>query len=293
MRISKPAFLLLVVAASLGCGGSPDPVGEVTVTTDRAELGHPGFLDLEFAFRFEEPLEGVTGDLRVFVHLLDANGGIVRTFDHDLPVPWRPGSSHEYTLPVYQSVLAPPLAPGEYDLTVGLHDAAGKRWALRTATDKRGSTESVVATLTAVESVADAPMFLFPEVWRPSEGGTDRQVLARRWLGGTGSLRLAGLRSPGTVWMAVGLPVADQRTEELILDEGATVPTVEITTTCSDFTTRLEGIGSHPVTIPVTGAEGQLPAECEVSFDANFYLVSLDTLARRTVALENLSWSAE
>jgi hypothetical protein len=275
----------------VSCGGSSDPVGEVTVTPERAELGYPGFADLDFAFQFEQPLEGLSGDLRVFVHLLDAKGGIVRTFDHDLPVPWRPGSSHEYTVPVYQSVLAPPLAPGEYDLTVGLHDAAGRRWALRTATERGGSSESVVATLTAVESVDAAPMFLFPDVWRPSEGGTDRQVLARRWLGGTGSLRLAGLRSPGAVWMAVGVPVADQRTEELILDEGATTPTVEITPTCSDYSTRLEGIGSHPVTIPVTAAAGELSTECEVAFDANFYLVSLDTLARRTVALENLSWS--
>jgi hypothetical protein len=226
----------------------------------------------------------------VFVHLLDETGGIVRTFDHDLPVPWRPGSSHEYGVQLYQSILAPPLAPGDYELTVGLHDGAGNRWALDTDGKERASGEYVVASISAVETVKDAPMFLFPDVWRPSEGGTDRQVLARRWLGGTGSLRVAGIEGEGTVWMAVGIPIADERTEELILDEGADTPTVDVTTTCSGFTAQIAGRGSHPIEVPVEAGDEGLPAECEISFDANFYLVSLDTLSRRTVALENLSW---
>jgi hypothetical protein len=287
--------MLCLVAATLwvGCGSSSSPVGRLTVTPKSVELGHPGFVELEFAFQFDQPLEGSSGRQRVFVHLLDETGGIVRTFDHDLPVPWRPGASHEYGVLLYQSALAPPLAPGQYSLTVGLHDGSGRRWPLETDGEKAGRNEYVVASVQATDSVAGTPMFLFPDVWRAAEGGTDRQVLARRWLGGTGSLRLASIGGAGRLWMSVGIPVADERTEELILDEGETTPTVDVTTTCSDFTAQLEGQGSHSISIPVGGGDAELPAECEVSFDSNFYLIELDTLGRRTVALENISWASD
>jgi len=291
MKTMKTMSCLVAAALWVGCGGSESPVGHLTVAPTSVELGHPGFVELEFAFRFDQALEGSSGHPRVFVHLLDETGGIVRTFDHDLPVPWRPGSSHEYGALLYQSALAPPLAPGEYSLTVGLHDGSGRRWALATDGERAGRNEYVVASVRTTDSVADTPMFLFPEVWRAAEGGTDRQVLARRWLGGTGSLRLAGIRGDGHLWMSVGIPVPDERTEELVLDEGETTPMVDVATTCSDFTQRLEGRGGHSISIAVGGGAGELPAECEVSFDSNFYLIELDTLGRRTVALENLAWS--
>jgi hypothetical protein len=292
MKMKKATLCLVAAALWVGCGGSSSPVGHLSVTPKSVELGHPGFVELTFAFQFDQPLEGSSGRQRVFVHLLDESGGIARTFDHDLPVPWRPGSSHEYGVLLYQSALAPPLAPGEYTLTVGLHDGSGRRWGLATGGERAGKDEYVVAKVRAADSVAATPMFLFPEVWRAAEGGTDRQVLARRWLGGTGSLRLASIRGAGHVWMSVGIPVADERTEELILDEGETTPAVDVATTCSDFTVRLEGQGSHSISVPV-GGEGELPAECEVSFDSNFYLIELDTLGRRTVALENISWAPD
>lgn len=292
MRMNRTLLCLVVAAFWVGCGGSSSPVGHLSVTPKSVELGHPGFVELTFAFQFDQPLEGSSGRPRVFVHLLDETGGIVRTFDHDLPVPWRPGASHEYGVPLYQSVLAPPLAPGEYDLSVGLHDSAGKRWALATEGEKAGKNEYVVASVRATDTLAGTPMFLFPEVWRAAEGGSDRQVLARRWLGGAGSLRLASIGGAGHVWMSVGIPVADDRTEELILDDGETTPAVDVSTTCSDFTAHLEGQGSHSISIPVGTAGEELPAECEVSFDSNFYLIELDTLGRRTVALENLSWAS-
>jgi hypothetical protein len=292
MRLARIAIPLLAAAFWVGCGGRHEPVGQLTVSPQEVELGYPGAAEMHFAFRFDHPLEGVHGDLRVFVHLLDTSGKIVRTFDHDLPVPWRPGSSHEYSVVIFQSALAPPLAAGVYRLTAGLHDGAGSRWPLSTAAQRVGPDEYAVATVATQESLAGAPMFLFPDIWQAAEGGTDRQVLARRWLGGTGSLRLAGLKHPGTLWVSIGIPTGESSTEQLVMDEGATVPAVDVSTECGGFAARIEGTGSHAFSIPIgPGSDGQLPAECEVTFATNYYLVSVETLARKTIALENLAWS--
>jgi hypothetical protein len=291
MRLERIALPLLAAALWTGCTGRADPVGQLTVTPEAVELGYPGIAPLQFAFQFDRPLEGVQGELRVFVHLLDSTGSISRTFDHELPVPWRPGSSHEYTVPLYQSALAPPIPAGSYKVSVGLHDAAGARWPLQTAGERIGADEYAVATVKATENVPHTPMFLFSEVWQPAEGGTDRQILARRWLGGSGSLKLAGVDSPGTLWVTVGIPDAQRSGEELVLDQGATGPAVEVSTECGGFAARIEGVGSHAFPIPIgPGADGTLPAECEIRFQPNFYLVW--TLERKTIALESVSWSS-
>ena len=37
--------------------------------------------------------------------------------------------------------------------------------------------------------------------------------------------------------------------------------------------------------------DGEPPAVCTVRFRPNFYLVSMETLERRAIALEGLSWA--
>ncbi|MEM9290081.1 MAG: hypothetical protein AAGD01_00205 [Acidobacteriota bacterium] len=141
---------------------------------------------------------------RIFVHLVDPEGELSRTFDQDLDEPWRPGASGRLEVPIHHSALAPPLAPGDYQLTVGLYRIGGdglpdrrfplevdlessSRSAARTGADRPdpdspspraedattalveiGTFEYSVARL-AVEPVsAEAPSFSFGQGWEPT-----------------------------------------------------------------------------------------------------------------------------
>lgn len=288
--VAAPVLLAGLLA---GCGGQGQPVGALSVSPATVEVGYPGYQRLRFDWRFQAPLEGLQGAPRVFVHLMDDMGRLARTFDHELPGGWKAGGSHAYELEIFQSALAPPLTTGSYSLVVGLYDQAGNRWPLETDGELAGTNAYRVAEVEVAEASADSPMFIFSSGWQPVEGGTDRQILGRRWLSEDGSLRLAEITRGGTLLMLVGIPSGQSKVEDLVLDDGASSAAVRITSSCGDFEARLEGGGSHSLEVPVTAdPDGVLPGECEISFETNFYLVSLETLARRTIALENLAWSA-
>ena len=285
------SFVAAAVAAlvTAGCDSPPPAVGALDVTPDRVELPYPGAAPVELSWRMDDDLGAVEGDLRVYVHLLDDRGGLARTFDHPFPGEWTPGGSATYALELYQSALAPPLTEGDYELSIGLYDAGDGRWRVSTGAEEEPPVAA--ATVVATGAPADFPMFYFSPDWFASEGGTDRQVLARRWLGESGTLKVSGIRRPGTLSMMLGLPTDEAEVDELVLDEGAADLAVTAVPTCGEPVT-VTGAGSNPVEIPIAaGPDGTVPEECEIGFEANFYLISLETLARRTLALEMLAWS--
>ena len=54
------------------------------------------------------------------------------------------------------------------------------------------------------------------------------------------------------------------------------------------------GITTTGVEVAVRAdAEGQVPTECEITLQPNFQIVEVDTLTRRSVGLEVLSWSSD
>src|SRR6202049_2475683 len=65
----------------------------------------------------------------VFLHLLGAKDQVLRTFDHPFPQRGIAAAPVSYAVKLYQSALAPPLAPGKVRLSVGLYDHSGQRWA--------------------------------------------------------------------------------------------------------------------------------------------------------------------
>ena len=101
------------------------------------------------------------------------------------------------------------------------------------------------------------------------------------------------MASAGGVLLLVGVPSKSEEGRELVMEEGAEGDlAVAVSTSCGDFEATLTGTGSHQVYVPIgVGEEGELPAECVVEFQPNFYLVSMDTLERRTIALEGVSWA--
>ncbi len=282
--------LVTLIALLAACGERTEPVGQLTVEPTALELPYPGFAGLRLSWRMERPLGEVEGRPLVFVHLLDAPGSVLRTFDHPLRFDWRPGRTEAYEIFLYQSALAPPLEPGSYTLSVGLYDVAGRRWPLEVAGEELDRFEYGAAEVTVAAEGDDLPMFYFSPAWLPVEAGTDRQIVRRRWLAGEGTLRIAEIGRPGEAWMLLRIPGADDSGIELVLQEGTEVPAALISSSCGGSEVSVSGTGAHEVVLPLAaGGEGP-PTECELQFRPNFHLLELDTLARRSLSLEVLAW---
>ncbi len=289
---AAPAVLALSLAA---CRAPGPPVARLSVGPEVLEVTYPGYTELSLSWDHEsrERLEGLVGEPRVFVHLLDEGGGVTRTFDHPIPFEWSDAGSAEYEIKLYQSALAPPLAAGSYPLSIGLYDRDGNRWPLEVEGEEIDDAEYLVATVEVLEPASGFPMFYFSPEWKAIETGNDRQVLGRRWLGESGSLRVTRIDRPGTLWLQVGVPAEAAEGKVLVLAEGAAEPAVRIRSDCGAFEATASGAGSHEVEIPieagVAASEGEEP-ECAIVFEPNFYLESKGTLDRDSVALENLAW---
>ncbi len=289
------AIAAALTLALLACEAPGPPVARLTVGPDVLEVTYPGYTDLILTWDYEarQRLEGLVGEPRVFVHLLDEGRGVTRTFDHAVPFDWSEAGSAEYGIKLYQSALAPPLAAGSYPLSIGLYDREGHRWPLAVEGEEIDTSEYVVATVDILEPASGFPMFYFSPEWHAIETGNDRQVLGRRWLGERGSLKVGQIGRPGTLWMQVGIPAEAAEGKVLVFSEGATEPAVTIRCDCGAFEATLSGPGSHDLEIPIgagaADAEGT-PSECEIALEPNFYLESKTTLDRDSIALENLAW---
>jgi hypothetical protein len=264
-----------------------------------------------------EPLgalpEDGAGPPLVFVHLLDDAGAVVRTFDHPYPTPWRVGAPVEDPLEIHQSALAPPLAPGRYRLTVGLYRRGGERYPLETVGEEVGRREYALATLAAAGSGAGLPAIEADGDWLPVEPGTDRQVLASRWLAGAGALVVAGAAEPGALWLRLQVPVAGAG-NRLVLAADASEQEVRLTTPCGGAIVLVTGPGDRELELPVEpGAAGEPTASaapdpgageaaasaaparasaagrCPVELSANYHLLGPDG-ARRVVRLDAVAW---
>ncbi len=120
----RAAAAVLVVGASVACGGSDEapPVASVAVTLSKsaAPLGSP--IDMTYTFDVAQG-QSLDGQYRVFMHLLDADGVLRWADDHDPPTPtteWKAGSPVTYTRTSFI-----PIVPylGDATVRVGLYRA--------------------------------------------------------------------------------------------------------------------------------------------------------------------------
>ena len=282
-RMSRPVLAVLPLAVLAACSSPPTPVGVLSAEPTTFSLPHAGWERVRLDWTMMEPLPDLEGELRVSLHLI-AGGELLRTFDHAFPGDWVPGEERAYEVAVFQSALAPPLAVGEYVLRAGLYDTAGHHWPV----DGEGEPGNQIAEVTVGEPGADFPELSFSADWLPTEEGTDRQILARRWLAGDGAIRVRGIAAAGALWLRVGIPNAGER-QEMVLDEGSAQPVATVRADCSEFVAELDGGGSHTLEIPLAAAA----AECQILFSTNYELVSTENDEKRTIALENLAWTAD
>src|SRR5262245_39249838 len=119
MKMKKilPIALAVVSLAGwlAGCGGPQTPVAQLTVEPRQVTLPPAQVRPLRLTWTPSAALEGE--EPTVFIHLLDADSKVVRTFDHSFPERWREGTPVSYDVDLYQSALAPPLPAGQYRLT--------------------------------------------------------------------------------------------------------------------------------------------------------------------------------
>lgn len=276
--------LALAAAVAAGCERAPDrPVARLGVEPAEAVLPYPGTASLDFAWEPLAPLGEVDGELRVFVHLLDEEGEIARTFDHRYPFAWEVARPSRHRLELYQSLLGPALEAGDYALTAGLYDASGRRWALDTAGEEVGRREYRVASVRVPEEGAGAPEIGFAGAWLPGEAGADRQILGRRWTTGDAALAVGAAAEAGELALtfAIPPPPGDGRLE---LAEGAAQPAARVVSDCDGSTHHVAGFGGHEIAVAVPAG-----IACRVAIESSFRL-TLPEGPPRGLVLENLAW---
>lgn len=283
----KKALPLIAIAALLPASCSkPAPVAQVEVNPPLLQLPFSQVQTVHLTWTPSGPI----GDEKptVFVHLLDSKQKVERTFDHPFPQRWREGAPVSYDLKLYQSALAQPLAPGKYQVTLGLYGKNGKRWPLSGLGDPVGRDE-YKAFQVQVPNADSHPRFVFSPNWMDVEPGGDRQVVARRWLVDRGTIRLVDQRAPGTVWMVVQIPPTSLTDYRMVLDEGASTPSVTIRGSCGCPETSITGPGLHEVELSL---DAPAPGDfCNLVLSVSFSLEPLNPAGkRRSASLENIAW---
>lgn len=276
--VALAAAAAVTAVAVAGCGAPQEPSGRLEVATTEAVLPYPERIVLDLTWSPSAPIEEPT----VFVHLLDPDGGVVRTFDHPYPGPWRPGEPASYPLELWQSALGPPLPAGVYDLTIGVYTPGGRRYALEAPGTEVDHGEYAVAKIEAPPAPIGGPRLAFGPAW---EAGamTDRQTLGAHWLGDGGALTVDGLDGALDLALVVRVPAPEEMPLTLVLDPGASGPAVEISSPCLGEPVRLEGPGFHEPTLRLRPDPGN--RTCEIRFEPDFVYLDPATLRRVSVEL--------
>jgi hypothetical protein len=200
MRLRPACFVLPLLSSA--------PAGRVTASSGTFKLLYPQSVPITVNWEPARPLDRRHGRVVAFVHLVrieERRNEVFRTFDHPLPKAWIPGESQTDEIDLYQSALAPPLAPGRYVLSIGLYDESwGYRWPLATGPEiaKR---EYRLADVEVGGPDPTAPQLEFSGGWQPVETLQNKQVLARRPFVGTSRLSFES-RAAGSLRMLVSLP---------------------------------------------------------------------------------------
>jgi hypothetical protein len=292
MKLRGPLLTaVLALLAAAGCHRASEPVARLTVESPRVRLEYPAAASLKVVFEPLAPLPGGADAPYLFVHLLAAPGQVLRTFDRPLPGPWEVGGRLPVEISLWQSALAPPLAPGTYHLTVGVYQRGGRRrWPLEVAGAEIARQEYEVAEVEVPAAAESGPELRFGGAWLPPELTGDVQLINQSWLTGEGSIELRNLSRPLRLGVALKVPGGADVPYRLVLDPGEEAPRLTLTSACAPVAVEVSGFGLHEAEVPLRPAP---PAtSCEVRIAANYRYLDPDTFARRIATLERVTWNA-
>jgi hypothetical protein len=272
------------------CGDREPPVARLEIEGSPSVLAYPGYESVVLRWRVHSDSSVGVEAANVFVHWLDNDGNLVRTFDHAFPSPWRSGVEAEDEIVLFQSALGPPLAEGRYSLTAGLLDLNGERLPLETSGEHLGRYEYALAFFEVPASDLGV-RFEFEGDWGPNEPGNDRQILGRRWLGREGSIIVRGGTPGDRVLAWLRIPERSQYQSRFVLDEGATVLEVQVSTPCKQEIVVISGTGLHRVE-PRLGEKTD--GDCRLDISSNFSFADPTREGEvRSAVLEVLSYRRE
>jgi hypothetical protein len=178
-RVGLIAVGLLVVALSPACRRKDAPAppvatGTVHLSRDKAPLGSP--LDITYKFVVANDAK-FTEDYKVMAHVVDTDGELIFTFDHEPPVPttqWKPGQTVEYTrtefVPIYPYV-------GEAVIELGLYNAQKR---LPLAGEDAGQRAYKVAKL-QLQPQTENVFLVSKDGWHPPETPEHNTSVEWQW----------------------------------------------------------------------------------------------------------------
>ena len=174
--------VLIVVATAIGACGRKEPAtppvakASVAVNRQAAPLGSP--LDLTYKFvvandaKFDE-------DYRVMLHVVDADGELMWTDDHDPPTPttqWKPGQTIEYTrtvfVPIYPYV-------GDAGLQIGLYST--KTQTRLTLDGQDAGQRAYKAGTLRLQPQSENVFTVFKDGWHPAEVAEHNASVEWQW----------------------------------------------------------------------------------------------------------------
>jgi hypothetical protein len=282
--------LLPALLCAAGCHREAPAVARLDVEPRSVTLAYPQLVPVRLTWTPVTAAGGETpSEPQVFLHLLDAKGAVLRTWDHPFPQHWAAGTPVTYDVKLYQSALAPPLGAGKYRLSVGLYDRGGQRWPLDGLGKPLWHQEYQAAEVT-VPSQAAGPQLTFSPAWLPLEPGSDKQVLARRRLGDQpGEIRLDAIPGPGTVWLSFRIPPGNHPDEKVVFhDAGTNSPAAVVRCSCGSVETAISGPGLHEVEMPVDAAGAG--AGCRITLTPNFHILTTGQPQPWSVAVQIVAW---
>ena len=173
---------LLVALAACGRKDNMPPVATASFSSSksRVPLGSP----VELTYKFDvAPKTKIAGDYRVFVHVLDSDGKVLWSDDHDPPVPTSQWNAGQVVGP-YTRLVFVPVVPylGEATVRVGLYKGnerlplAGIDPADRTSTSR----EYKVGTLQVLPSSENLLIFK-KSGWNQDEFAADNPTNSWAW----------------------------------------------------------------------------------------------------------------
>ncbi len=186
---------LVAVAALAGCShaDTAPPVASVSFTASRTRVALGSPVDLTYRFDVA-PNAKITGDYRVFLHVVNPDGTTMWTDDHDPPVPtsqWKPGQTIQYT----RTKFVPDFPYlGQATVKVGLYKDA-ERLPLSgsdPADRKNMSREYTVGTLDMLPR-SDNVLILYKAGWYPAEVSPTDPTIEWQW---TGKAAVANVQNP-------------------------------------------------------------------------------------------------
>jgi len=193
MRISpilQYGVIAVALAASVAAcrrkeaAAPPVATAAVRLSHDKAPLGSP--IDITYKFVVANDAH-FTEDLRTMVHVVDADGELLFTFDHTPPTPttqWKPGQTIEYTrtefVPVYPYV-------GEAAVQVGLYSLQTQKRQPLTGAES-GQRAFKAATLTLQPQTESVFVVFSGNGWHPAEVADHNTGVEWQWTKRAGTL---------------------------------------------------------------------------------------------------------